>query len=52
MKLIGALENLLAGALLAALSGALVVSTTRITWPYFNRLGVRQTEAVEVRERF
>ena len=32
--------------------GALVVSTTRINWPYFNRLGIRQTESVQVRERF
>lgn len=32
--------------------GALVVTTTRINWPYFNRLGIRQTESVEVREQF
>ena len=31
---------------------ALVVSTTRINWPFFNRFGISQTEAVEVRERF
>ncbi|MFL2547260.1 MAG: DUF6152 family protein [Candidatus Rariloculaceae bacterium] len=30
----------------------LVVTTTRISWPHFNRLGIRQTEAVEVQERF
>lgn len=30
----------------------LVVSTTRINWPFFNRFGIRQTEAVELRERF
>ncbi|MFP6829783.1 MAG: hypothetical protein VCC36_12230 [Gammaproteobacteria bacterium] len=30
----------------------LVVSTTRIDWPYFNRVGVPQSEAVEVIERF
>lgn len=30
----------------------LVVSTTRINWPHFNRFGIRQTEAVEVQERF
>ena len=30
----------------------LVVSTSRINWPYFNRVGVPQSEAVEVLERF
>ncbi len=30
----------------------LVVSTTQITWPYFNRVGIRQSDAVEVQERF
>jgi hypothetical protein len=30
----------------------LVVSTTRIDWPYFNRVGVPRSEAVEVIERF
>lgn len=30
----------------------LVVSTTQISWPYFNRVGIRQTDAVEVQERF
>ncbi|HEY5624564.1 MAG TPA: DUF6152 family protein, partial [Gammaproteobacteria bacterium] len=29
----------------------LVVSTARINWPYFNRVGVPQTEDVEVTER-
>ena len=33
-------------------NGTLVVSTARINWPFFNRLGIRQTEAVEVMERF
>ncbi len=30
----------------------LVVSTSRINWPYLNRVGVPQSEAVEVLERF
>ena len=30
----------------------LVVSTSRINWPYFNRVGVPQSEAVHVVERF
>ena len=30
----------------------LVVNTNRINWPYFNRVGVPQSEAVEVVERF
>ena len=30
----------------------LVVATSRINWPYFNRVGVPQSEAVEVVERF
>ena len=30
----------------------LVVSTSRINWPYFNRVGVPQSENVEVIERF
>ncbi len=30
----------------------LVVSTSRINWPYVNRVGVPQSEAVEVLERF
>ena len=32
--------------------GALVISTTRINWPFFNRLGIRQTGDVELLERF
>jgi len=32
--------------------GALVVSTSRINWPHFDRVGVPQSEAVEVLERF
>jgi len=31
---------------------ALVVTTTRINWPHFGRIGIPQTEAVEVIERF
>jgi hypothetical protein len=30
----------------------LIVSTSRINWPFFNRVGIRQTEAVEISERF
>ncbi len=30
----------------------LVIRTTRIDWPYFNRVGVPQSDAVEVHERF
>ncbi len=30
----------------------LVLTTTNIDWPYFNRVGVPQSDAVEVRERF
>jgi len=30
----------------------LVVSTSRINWPYFDRVGVPQSDAVEVLERF
>ncbi len=30
----------------------LVVSTSRINWPYFNRVGIPQSEAVQVLERF
>ncbi len=30
----------------------LIVSTSRINWPYLNRVGVPQSEAVEVLERF
>jgi hypothetical protein len=30
----------------------LVVTTTRINWPYFSQLGIPQSEAVEVVERF
>ena len=30
----------------------LVISTSRINWPYLNRVGVPQSEAVEVLERF
>ena len=31
---------------------SLVVSTSRISWPYLNRVGVPQSDAVEVLERF
>jgi hypothetical protein len=31
---------------------ALVVTTTRISWPYFSQLGIRQSPAVELVERF
>lgn len=30
----------------------LLVSTSRINWPYFNRVGISQSAAVEVHERF
>jgi hypothetical protein len=30
----------------------LVISTSNINWPYFNRVGVSQSDAVEVQERF
>jgi hypothetical protein len=30
----------------------LVVTTTRISWPFFSQLGIRQSEAVEIVERF
>ena len=30
----------------------LLITTTGIDWPYFNRVGVPQSDAVEVRERF
>ena len=30
----------------------LVISTTHINWPYFNRVGVSQSEDVSVQERF
>ena len=30
----------------------LVISTTNINWPYFNRVGVSQSDAVTVQERF
>ncbi|MEM9684161.1 MAG: DUF6152 family protein [Pseudomonadota bacterium] len=33
-------------------SSTLVVKTTNIDWPYFNRVGVPQSDAVEVHERF
>ena len=32
--------------------GALVVRTSRIDWPYFDRAGTPQSEAVEILERF
>ena len=32
--------------------GALVVTTTRIDWPYFDGIGTPQSEAIEVVERF
>ena len=32
--------------------GALVVRTSRIDWPYFDRAGTPQTEAIEIIERF
>jgi hypothetical protein len=31
---------------------ALVVTTTRISWPFFSQLGIRQSPAVEIVERF
>jgi hypothetical protein len=31
---------------------ALVVRTTRISWPFFSQLGIRQSPAVEIVERF
>ena len=31
---------------------ALVVTTTRISWPFFSQLGIRQSSAVEIVERF
>ena len=31
---------------------ALVVKTTRISWPFFSQLGIRQSPAVEIVERF
>ena len=31
---------------------ALVVTTTRISWPFFSQLGIRQSPAVEIAERF
>jgi hypothetical protein len=31
---------------------ALVVTTKRISWPFFNQLGIRQSAAVEIVERF
>jgi hypothetical protein len=31
---------------------ALVVTTTRINWPFFSQLGIRQSPAVEIVERF
>ena len=30
----------------------LVVTTTRISWPFFSQLGIRQSPAVEIVERF
>jgi hypothetical protein len=30
----------------------LVVTTTRIDWPFFSQLGIRQSPAVEIVERF
>ncbi len=34
------------------IDGTLVVSTRAINWPFFNRLGIRQTDTVELQERF
>jgi hypothetical protein len=31
---------------------SLVVTTTRISWPFFSQLGIRQSSAVEIVERF
>ena len=31
---------------------SLVVTTTHIDWPWFDQTGVRQTEAIELLERF
>ena len=31
---------------------ALVVRTTRVSWPFFSKLGIRQSPAVEIVERF
>ena len=30
----------------------LIVTTTRISWPYFSQLGIRQSSEVEIVERF
>ena len=32
--------------------GALVVTTTRLNWPYFDNIGTPLSEAVEIVERF
>jgi hypothetical protein len=32
--------------------GSLVVTTSRINWPFFSQLGIRQSSAVEIVERF
>ena len=32
--------------------GTLIVSTSKISWPFFNRVGIRQSDEVEVQERF
>lgn len=33
-------------------ANTLVISTTKINWPYFNRVGVSQSDAVTTQERF